>query len=102
MSSQRGYTLIELVVSIGILSVLLMMSGTFFTDVLKISRTIDRSSDSLRAGRAVIDEFTRTGDQAVALNEAASSFGVAKGKVSVQLSGGQSSDIILRDGAVWS
>ena len=101
MTTRKGFTLVEATMAIGLLCLLVVMSGVFFRDVLRISSTIGRSNASQQAPRVVLDEFRRAVAHTVGVKEELSRFAVSDGSIMLQQSSGEPINLVFHDSAVW-
>lgn len=58
-AAQRGFTLVELVISAGLLAFLAMVATYFFVDNFRLVLTLDEDSAAIADGRAVLERISR-------------------------------------------
>jgi len=98
---RRGASIVEVVIAVGMLTVVVVMMMDFFTNSFRMMDRIAQSSERERVAQAVIERLATASVTADSFDLTDSRVGMDAGKLVLRSSGVQAATWEVRDGVLW-
>jgi len=98
---RQGFTLVEAMLAVGMITVLVMVAADFLTDTLRAMQRVNHLTESERAGQLILTNLATSAPTTRSVDEGRSRFGVANGALSLLQGDGQAIRWSVEGGVLW-